>query len=84
MMLISRENYLLLMSEFYDSHNEPLRRLEVEKVEQIMGRWTRMRWTVVNQSRGKKTQFSVSEIKYDQNLADSLFTREHLKKLASR
>jgi outer membrane lipoprotein-sorting protein len=83
-MLISKDNYTLLMSEFYDSQNELLRRLDVGKIGQVQGHWTRMKWTVTNPPRNKKVDFEVTGIKYDQNLSDSLFTREELKKIASR
>ena len=83
-LLISQENFVNLGAEFYDNHNALARRLAVSKAEQIAGHWTRMRWTIDNLARGKKIDFEAAEVKYDQSLADSTFTREHLKKIASR
>ena len=40
---------------------------------------------VDRQSRAaEKIDFEAVEIKYDQKLSDSIFTREHLKKIASK
>lgn len=84
MLLIDKQNFTAARAEFYDNHNELARRLDVSKVEQIAGYWTRERWTIDNRARQKTIDFEVTEARYDQNLRDSIFTREHLKKLASR
>ncbi|MEK6323495.1 MAG: outer membrane lipoprotein-sorting protein [Acidobacteriota bacterium] len=83
-LLISKENFAALQAEFYDNHNELARRLAVAKAEQIAGHWTRVRWTIDNFARRKKIDFEAVEVKHDQNLRDSIFTREHLKRIASR
>jgi hypothetical protein len=83
-LLISKQDFTDLQAEFYDNHNELARRLTVSKTEQIAGRSTRMRWTIDNKARQKKIDFETIEVKYDQNLSDSIFTRDHLKKIASR
>lgn len=83
-LLISKENNALLVGEFYDVHNEMARRLTVDKLEQVDGHWTRMHWTVDNVARRKQIKFETLSAKYDDALSDSLFTREHLKKIASK
>ena len=83
-LLISKQDFAALEAEFYDNHSELARRLLVTNAEQIAGHWTRLRWTIDNLARRKKIDFEASEVKYDQNLSDSFFTREHLKKIASR
>lgn len=83
-LLISKQNFAALQAEFYDNHSELARRLAVSKMEQIAGHWTRLRWSIDNRARLKKIDFEAVEVKYDQNLSDSIFTREHLKKIASR
>jgi hypothetical protein len=81
---MAKANPTLLAAEFYDNHNELLRRLTVDKWEQISGHWTRTRWTIDNRARQRKIDFEVLETKYDQNLSDTLFTREQLKKLTAK
>ena len=81
---LSKENYTAVGAEFFDNHHELARKLTVEKIEQVDGRWTRMKWTLENPVRGKRLDFETVEARYNQNLSDSMFTREHLKKIASR
>jgi uncharacterized lipoprotein YehR (DUF1307 family) len=83
-LLISKLDFAALQADFYDNHNELARRLSVSKTEQIAGHSTRVRWTIDNRARRKKIDFEAVDVKYDQNLSDSMFTREHLKKIASR
>ena len=83
-MLLSKENNVALVSEFYDNHNELMRRLTVERAEQVAGHWTRMLWKVDNLARQKKIEFETLEAKYDQNLSDSIFSRENLKKISKQ
>ena len=81
-MLVSKEDSATMGAEFYDNHNQLVRRLTVEKVETVAGHPTRMRWLVDNPEKQKKIEFTTADAKYDQNLSDSIFTREHLKKIA--
>jgi Outer membrane lipoprotein-sorting protein len=83
-LLISKQDFAALQADFYDNHDELARRLSVSNAEQIAGHWTRMRWTIDNRARRKKIDFEAVDAKYDQNLSDSMFSREHLKKIASR
>jgi hypothetical protein len=83
-MLLSKENNAALVAEFYDNHNELMRRLTIDRMEQVAGHWTRMRWTIDNLARQKKIGFETLEAKYDQNLSDAIFTREHLKKITAK
>jgi outer membrane lipoprotein-sorting protein len=83
-MLISKENSMALAAEFYDNRNELARRIVVERAEQVGGYWTRKHWTVDNRARQKKIDFQATAVKYDQPISDSIFTREHLKKIAAK
>lgn len=83
-LLISKQDFAPLGAEFYDSHSDLARRLVVTRADQISGHWTRLRWTIDNLARRKKIDFEATDVKYDRNLSDSIFTREHLKKIASR
>jgi hypothetical protein len=83
-MSLSRDNGTLQVAEFYDNRNELARRMTVKKLEEVGGHWTRMRWSVDNAARGKKLDFEVLGVKYDTNLSDSIFSKDHLKKISSR
>jgi hypothetical protein len=83
-LLISKENYAALVAEFYDAQDNLARRIKVDEMKQIDGHWTRMRWTVDNRARQKRIEFETAQARYDQKLEPSLFTMQHLKKIASR
>jgi hypothetical protein len=83
-LFITKQNFAATKAEFYDNHGQLARNLIVRKTEQIAGHWTRTQWTIDNRARQRKIDFSVSEPVYDRGISDSLFTREHLKKIASR
>jgi hypothetical protein len=83
-LLISKENFAAARGQFYDNHGELARDLVVSKMEQTAGHWTRMRWTIDNRERQMKINFEAVDVSYDQGLKDAIFTREHLKKIASR
>lgn len=82
--LVSKENFTTLAIEFYDNQDELARKITMDKIEQVDGHWTRMKWTVDNIARKKTVVFETESAKYDQNLNDSIFTRENLKRIASR
>jgi len=81
---ISKQEFALLQAEFYENHNELARRLVVTRSGLIDGHWTRLRWTIDNRARQKQIEFEALDVKYNQNLSESLLTRERLKKIASR
>jgi hypothetical protein len=83
-LLISKQNFTALQVDFLDNHNELARRLAVSRFDLIGGHWTRMNWSIDNRARQKKIDFEAVDVKYDQKLSDSIFTREHLQKIASR
>ena len=83
-MLIAKETSLLVKAMFYDKREVLARNLVVSRTEEIDDQWTRMSWTIDNIARNKKIAFEATNVSYDQNLKDSMFTREHLKKITSR
>jgi Outer membrane lipoprotein-sorting protein len=83
-LLISKESFDALGAEFYDNKDTLARRITVSEAKKIDGHWTRMRWTVDNPVRQKKIDFETVAAKYDQNISDSIFTRENLKAKAKR
>lgn len=83
-LLISKENSAALAAEFYDSQDELARRVIVDEGETRAGYWTRLRWTLHNLARKKTIDFQTTDARYDQNLGESIFTRQHLKQIATR
>ena len=83
-LFISKESFGALQAEFYDNHNELARRIAIDEAEMRSGHWTRVKWTLHNLARKKTIEFETTESKYDQNLSDSIFTRQHLKEIATK
>jgi Outer membrane lipoprotein-sorting protein len=83
-MFITKDNFAAIGAEFYDDHDELMRRITVDKFTKVAGHWTRMHWSVDNRAKQKKIEFETLEARYDQNLSDALFTRDQLKKIAIR
>jgi len=83
-MLISKQDATAYSIEAYDSSNELARQLTVQKMDQVSGIWTRMKWTIDNREQHKKIDFNVIDVKYNQNLPESTFTKDHLKQLVAK
>lgn len=83
-LFVAKDNFAAVGAEFYDDHDELLRRMTIDKQAQVNGHWTRMHWTVDNRARQKKIEFETTEARYDQNLSDALFTRDQLKQSATK
>ncbi|HYM00238.1 MAG TPA: outer membrane lipoprotein-sorting protein [Blastocatellia bacterium] len=83
-MLIDKQNYAAEVIEAYDSQNQLARRITADKTEQVDGIWTRMNYQIDNIADKKTMNFAATSVKYNQNLPDSVFDRDHLKKLATK
>lgn len=83
-LLISKESFAALAAEFYDNQDQLARRITVDEAATRAGYWTRLRWTLHNLARKKTIDFETIDARYDQNLGDSIFTRQHLKEIATR
>jgi hypothetical protein len=66
--------------EFYDKENKLYRVIESKKVEIIQKFPTVVKSLVSNLKTGSKTEMEFSNIKYDINLTDDIFTARYLQK----
>jgi Outer membrane lipoprotein-sorting protein len=80
---ISKSNNFLLGADYYDNHDQLVRSMRVHKVGQVNGHWTRMLWTIDNITKKKKAEFETLSARYQQ-LPSSIFSRDHLKAVATR
>ena len=83
-LLVSKERFAMVAAEFYDKQKNLARRMEVLAFEKTGDSPERTHWTVENLARQKKLDFEALSVAHNQHLSDSIFTRERLKKLASR
>lgn len=67
-----------LQVDFYEGGSRPTKRLKVRKIKRIQGIWTVMDSTMNDLKSGHQTRLTVSQVRYNQGLPDSLFTTESL------
>jgi len=77
---IDRKTYVPMKMEFYDKENNLYRVIESKKVEMIQKFPTVVKSLVSNLKTGSKTEMEFSNIKYDINLTDDIFTARYLQK----
>lgn len=75
---IHEPTLLPLRVDFYQSGDQPSKRLTVHKIEQIQGYWTVTDSTMTELASGNETRITVDKVSYDQGLPDSLFTTQTL------
>lgn len=75
---IHEPTLLPLRVDFYQSGDQPTKRLAVHKVEQIQGYWTVTDSTMTDLATGNATRITVDKVSYDQSLPEALFTTQTL------
>ncbi len=63
---------------FSPGHDEPIKRLEVHRIEPVQGYWTVMDSTMTDLTSGHHTRMTVERVRYDQGLPDALFSQQTL------
>lgn len=69
---------LLVRTQFFDKKGAPYKIWTLTKVEKIDGIWTPRRQEMENVQKKTKSAIELDEVKYNVDLADKLFSREHL------
>lgn len=69
---------LILRREFYDKNGEKQKVWTVDKVEKIQGIWTLSGQEMHNVQDGSKSRLDISEIKYNVDVPDTIFTPKYL------
>ena len=76
---IDRRTYVPMKMEFYDNEGKLYRIIESKKVEKIQDFPTVVKSVVSNLKTGGKTEMEFSDVKYNINLDDSIFTERYLR-----
>ena len=79
-MWIDHERYIPLKEELYSKSGQLLKRVDFNNVQKIQGRWFPM--TIVYKDvlkDGNGTEFNITSVKFDQDIADYIFTKGALK-----
>ena len=75
---IDRKTFVPVKMDFYDKKNKLYRTIESKTIEKIQGFPTVVKSVVSNLKTGGKTEMEFSDVKYDLNLKDSIFTERYL------
>ncbi len=77
---IDRKTYIPMKMEFYDKDKKPYRIIESKKVEKIQDFPTVVKSVVSNLKTGGRTEMEFSQVTYDINLSDDIFTERYLRR----
>lgn len=80
-MWVDAERYIPLKEELYAKSGKLLKRMELSDVVNLQGRWFPRKIVFKDMlKRGEGTEFVITEIKFDQQIPDFIFTKASLKK----
>ena len=77
---VDTEIWITLKSEFWDVQGNPLKTVVFDDIRQVDGIWTVHLMTVENHKTGHKTVFRISDVGYDTEVSDKLFSREAMRR----
>ena len=75
---VDQENFIPLRIDYYDEDDRLLKRLTMDRIEEIDGRITPLKFTMENIQEGGKTIIEVMEIEFDILLDEEMFTSRTL------
>ena len=76
---IHPQTLIALRVDFYPKKgDEPIKRSDVHRIENVQNYWTVMDSTMTDLTSGHKTRMSIDKIIYDQQLPEDLFSRQAL------
>jgi outer membrane lipoprotein-sorting protein len=68
-----------LRVDLYQAHSkQPVKRLSVRRIKRIQGFWTVLDSTMTDLESGHTTRIAISEVKYNQDVPDRIFTSQAL------
>jgi outer membrane lipoprotein-sorting protein len=77
---IHKSTFLVIQQEYYDKNNKAYRKYESKQVKQIDGYWTTTQSRMTDLRTGRYTDLSYSDIKYNQDLPEDIFTERYLQR----
>ncbi len=77
---IDRKTFVPMKMEFFDKQGKPYRVIESKKVEKIQEFYTVVKSEVKDLKRESKTEMEFSDVQYNINLSDEIFTERYLRR----
>lgn len=82
--LFRKDNHMPVEITLYSQTGELAKRIRFPKISQRQGYWTADETTIEDAAQKQVVRLKMLDIKYDQNLPDSIFTEENLLKLVGQ
>ena len=73
---VDPSNWVVLKAKYWDTKLNELKTLSMGDVRKVDGIWTRHTMKVANHKTGHSTEFTFSEVDYESQVKDKLFTRQ--------
>ena len=73
---VDPSNWVVLKAKYWDTKLNELKTLNMGDVRKVDGIWTRHTMKVANHKTGHSTEFTFSEVDYESQVKDKLFTRQ--------
>ncbi len=80
---IHEETLIPVRVDFYQGGDEPVKRLEVQRIERHQDYWTVMRSVMTDLESGHSTELRVDAVVYDQGIPERLFVTDTLRDAAA-
>jgi outer membrane lipoprotein-sorting protein len=78
---VRKDNFVYTKVEYYNKSGKLEKVLTVENIEKIGPYWVGKRMEMTNRRKNHRTLLILSEIQFDQNLKDAVFTERNLKRI---
>ncbi len=79
-MAVDPADLLIMRTQFFDPKGKLLKLWTVEKVEKVDGYWTPLLHSVANVQDNTRSKLEISEIRYNVDIPDEVFTKPHLER----
>jgi hypothetical protein len=77
---IAKDSLIPVKAEYYDKQNRLAKRFMVKRLEKIDGIWTALETEMYDLTKNHRTRMKTLEIRYNQGVADRVFTEAYLQK----
>jgi outer membrane lipoprotein-sorting protein len=71
---------VIMRTEFFDSKGKLLKLWTIDRIEKVDGYWTPLLQSVVNVQDNTRSKLEVSDIRYNVDIPDEVFTKPHLER----
>ena len=79
-MAIDPADAVIMRTQFYDPKGKLLKVWTIDKLEKVQGHWTPLSHTVANVQENTRSKLEITEVKYDTDIPNEVFTKPYLER----